>query len=888
MSGPLLALDAELRVLAANASFYRTFQVSPANVERRFVYELMGGKWDIPDLRALLTRVVRDGYQIENYEVAAEYPIIGWRNLLLKARRAKPPGMQTHLLLALQDITELRRTRTAQQDGEVMYRTIFELARDILMLVDREGNILDINPSAEVLTGYSLDELRQMNVFDHLIVPEDQPTIRQVLQDVVAGADREYEVRWKTKDGHLIPFIGRSTARRSPGGEFLSTVCDLHAITLRKQAEDALKRSEERFRALIENSLDAILLYSADGTTLYASPSISKINGYSPQELVGKNRFDWVHADDLERVRNEWDSLLQEPGKIITSQARGRHKDGSWLWIERVFHNLLDDPNLGAIVTNLRDITEWKRTDEALRDSEAKFRGIFETVHNVIVMVDRDGTILDINSHVENTLGYTPSELRQRNVFEGLYVPEDRPHMKQVIADLVEGHDREYEVRWIAKDGHIVTFAGASTSRFGAHGEFISTLCTYMDITDRKRAEQALGHYTGRLETLHAIDQAILAARSLDKIAQAVLKRVMGIVACQEAHISLFDFDARETIIYAARSAGERMLESGMRHSFDEMGVIREEFFDTLRKGQVAKYPDIATLPRVTATQNLLLQGLRSAIIAPLRVRGELIGTLSVWADQPDRFVEENEDVMREVADSLAIAVAQVHLFEEASAARDRLQALSRRLVETQEIERQRLASELHDQVGQQLTSMGINLSVLRRELPAHGAIKVKQRLTDSQRLLDETFQRIRNVTSDLRPAVLEDFGLDAALRWYAEQYSQRTGLEVNVQSAELTTRFGPDIEFSLFRIAQEGLTNVIKHAQATEVRLALAIQKRSIELSIIDNGIGFDLTELHQQVRSQGLGLLIMQERAEAVGGRLQVKSKPGKGTHIRVEIPR
>src|SRR5258708_26585949 len=135
----------------------------------------------------------------------------------------------------------------------------------------------------------------------------------------------------------------------------------------------------------------------------------------------------------------------------MKSQARGRHKDGSCLWLERVFHNLLDHPNVGAVVTNIRDVTEWKRTDDALHDSEANFRGIFETVHNIILMADRHGTILDINGYVEKVLGYSPSELRQRNVFEGLYVREDRPHMKQVYAELIEGHDQEYYVRWIDK-----------------------------------------------------------------------------------------------------------------------------------------------------------------------------------------------------------------------------------------------------------------------------------------------------------------------------------------------------------------------------------------------------------------------------------------------------
>src|SRR5262249_18592075 len=142
------------------------------------------------------------------------------------------------------------------------------------------------------------------------------------------------------------------------------------------------------------------------------------INGYSAQELLGKNRFDWIHPDDLEQARQEWSALLQQPGKVVRSQARGRHRDGSWLWIERVFHNLLADPDVQAIVVNLRDITEYKQAEEALRASEAKYRSVFEAAHDVMVLADAQGNILEVNHRAEQVLGYSRSELLRMNTFQ--------------------------------------------------------------------------------------------------------------------------------------------------------------------------------------------------------------------------------------------------------------------------------------------------------------------------------------------------------------------------------------------------------------------------------------------------------------------------------------
>lgn len=214
-----------------------------------------------------------------------------------------------------------------------------------------------------------------------------------------------------------------------------------------------------------------------------------------------------------------------------------------------------------------------------------------------------------------------------------------------------------------------------------------------------------------------------------------------------------------------------------------------------------------------------------------------------------------------------------------------RLRALTARLSEVSELERQRLARELHDQVGQNLTALGINLNIIRAELQQTTEV-VDSRLQDSLVLLEQTAVQIRNLMSDLRPPVLDDYGLMAALHWYAAQFSQRTGIDTLVEGQEPDPRLPRNVENALFRIAQEALTNVAKHAQASSVMVTLERSSGAVQLVIADDGIGFDTRSTVPMEGAGQWGLLTMQERAEAAGGHCWIESQPGQGTRVTLEI--
>jgi two-component system sensor histidine kinase UhpB len=227
-----------------------------------------------------------------------------------------------------------------------------------------------------------------------------------------------------------------------------------------------------------------------------------------------------------------------------------------------------------------------------------------------------------------------------------------------------------------------------------------------------------------------------------------------------------------------------------------------------------------------------------------------------------------------------ALAIQNAELWEE-------IKAVSARYVDALEQERRRISRELHDEVGQALTAAKISLEMILRELPAEFTT-LRSRLQGVVALASETLNDVRRLAYELRPTVLDDLGLVHALQWYTDTFSRGTGLSVTFRADDLAERPSSEVETVLYRLVQEGLTNVARHAHAQHVEVELTTEPGVICLRISDDGCGFDSDELTKPWSpGQGLGLRGMRERVTLLGGTLEVNSEPGQGTELLSKVP-
>jgi len=651
--------------------------------------------------------------------------------------------------------------------------------------------------------------------------------------------------------------------------------------------------TDEQFRLLVQSVTDyAIFLLDSGGRVISWNDGAERIKGYSAGEIVGRPIALFYPPEDRDAGKPEQSLRCAEREGCFRTEGWRVRKDGSRFWAD-------------VAITALRDAHGGLRGfAKVTRDMTARHRER-ENEQRVAAMLERHRGLAELSLLALGETGVEPVLERAVALTRDLLQTEFVR-----ILELLPAGDA---FKLVAGTGWKPGMVGSATVPLRANSILSYTLYSSELVPDaanqpRRAAviedlasedrfpRSGMLHEHGVVSGMSVMipgrrtPYGVLGAHSAARrrfvpgdaeFLQAVANVVSAAVQRQRAHEQVQASEAR-LVAFADHSPAVMFVK-------DREGryrLVNEQFLQRfgLRRDQVIGRTDLELFPRDQALRFAANDAAVLARGAPLQfeetaryVEGDRV---SVVAKFP---LPDASGAVIGVGGVATDITEQRNSEAALRAAADNLQALTRRLVEAEEAERRRIARELHDRVGQNLSALNINLDLA---LGAAGASPVRRRIEDSVSLVDATLRSIESVMAELRPPLLDEYGLGAALGWYAEEFSRRTGIAVALRDGEdAAAGLRPEAAVALFRIAQEELNNVAKHAGARQVRIELAGDAEEIVMRVVDDGAGFDPAAA---ARGKRWGMKTMRERAEAAGGRLEVDSAPGAGTTVRASVRR
>jgi PAS domain S-box-containing protein len=586
-----------------------------------------------------------------------------------------------------------------------------------------------------------------------------------------------------------------------------------------------MDNSQKQLRGFWELALDILCLVDFDNRFQDVNPAFEKVLGYTKEEVLGKPFSDYLHPNDLATWLSE--AKLHIASHIAHEfQNRFRCKDGSYRWLSWNSVPALDERLIYAFA---RDITESKKAERKLKEQAF----ISANINDAIIGTDSRYRINYWNEVAKKMYGYRAEEILGQ--FAGILKPEFIGMTSQEALNQLERTGKlKVELTHTTKDGCRIVVESSNNLISDENGKPYSVISINRDITELKKAEKELKESEYRFRRIvETANEGIWLAMPGGKTT-FVNQKMADMLGY-----------AREEIV--GREGLEFLLESFRNHvpadrkRLDTGEKIQGQYGFRRKNG--------SELWTIGSTSPLLDNN------------GKHVANLAMHTDITDRKNAENE-LMR---------------------ARNQLRKYSSYLQEQIENERKRLATEIHDELGQMLTSLKIDISMLIKKLPENNAV-VTEKARNILNLANDTDKLLKKISSELRPPILDQLGLAAAVEWQAEQFRKRTGIKCVLQIVPVSLEIDKKRASDIFRIIQESLTNVARHSGATQVKISLRKQARILKLVIQDNGHGITSSE---KSNPQSFGLMGMKERAVRWGGTLKITASKPHGTSIILKIP-
>jgi PAS domain S-box-containing protein len=523
--------------------------------------------------------------------------------------------------------------------------------------------------------------------------------------------------------------------------------------------------------------------------------------------------------------------------------------------------------------------TERQRAEESLRESEKRYRLISTNSNDWIYLIRPDGTFQYVSPSSEQVTGYAPLEfMNNPGRFLDIIHPDDKEQVKshlEIVPVETEPHNLVFRI--ITKTGDLRWIRHSCLPVHNDEGHYIGRSGTNRDITPRKEAEEALRESEARYRT--AIEQSNDGITiSKGEILQHVNLKFLEIFGYDDPG----EVIGKSIAVHIDPKDRQKIVEYALKRSKGEPVPSMYEF-KGLRKNGESLHIEVSVAKIVSQREELIL-----AVLRDITERKQAEQALQEAYDTLDQRVKERTKQLELANERLNSEIEERKLVETGlRKSKDKLRLLSNRLINAQEKERRRIAIELHDELGQSLIGLKFQLSGFQKKL-AENQIELKEEIKEAANSIDLMTENVKRLSRDLRPSVLEHLGLFDALQWLFEDFSKKLQIKIVNKITRPEFSFHNEQELIIFRIFQEALANIGKHAQATQIIFELTQEGRSAVFSIRDNGKGFNPEAVKGKKTSEsGLGLTAMSERAQMAGGDLDVKSEIGKGTSITFSVP-
>ncbi len=823
--------------------------------------------------------------------------------------------VQTFAGLVSKAIERIQTETRVREKSNWLQMTLSSIA-DGVIAVDSQGVVTLINSVGQSLTGWSQAESisqRLDDIFKIIDEKSDKPIENPATQAIRTSTVSKLESHGvlMTKGGKQISIDANAAPMRDDIGRLIGAVLIFRDTTVPRQIEEAIRQSEERLRVALKNS--PVVVFNQDIDLRYTWVH-NPMHGFPHQSVLGKTDADLMPQVDSGR----WTEIKRgviESG-LGTRVELSATIDGQRRTFDLTVEPLRDheDKIVGVTCASI-DITERKREQATI----SRLAAIVESSEDAVVGMTLDGIILSWNPGAERMYGYDPDEIIGQSV-SMLYPPDRMDEFRQVTERLRQGEPaKQHDTVRVRKDGGWIDVSVSVSLVRDGMGRVIGASSIARDITQRKRVEESQRF---RADISEAISSSLEYKTTFERIAQRAVSRMADWCS---VHLLTEDGTLEWVALAHADPAHvEKIHELWRRFPIglnDSTGVP-----NVIRTGQpewVERVTDehLAAAARDAEHLKLLVEmGLKSYIIVPLTARKRTFGAISfVSAESGRHFTDDDLALLQDLANRAALLVENARLFQELQKANEyleqrviqrtielqgtnkklqeeigerqraneQLRQLSAHLQSAREEERTRVAREIHDELGQVLTVVKMDLSLLERNLSERGKANadddIVTQIRATSQLVDDSIEKMRQIIRELRPGILDHLGLKSAIEWQAQEFQAHTGIECHFDAGDEEMLLDLDRSTAVFRIFQETLTNIARHSQATRVDIRLE-KNDQLTLQVRDNGRGVTENEISNQ---KSFGILGMRERALVFGGEVDVRGEQGKGTVVSVRIP-